>query len=259
MGTATDSKEVYEQRMNAYQDEINQILRQEKIVADLSEKDPDGSIYKKIMLIDELLYVVTLYLAKSRLTVLTGNGKIEDILNEARKILYKVIIYLEDIVSNFIDAPFSDYEEKVKKIEYVPQKHRYYLVRKLGLAIDLVIQAYGDNSKWKWAFVEIQGRFATVAKNILDLKDTASTGFDPHSPDYETTMFHLKLVKKLLLQAATKYREKYATVTQSAEDFRLSIQYLSAVHRMHILLNERNEAEEVKKKITIWSAKKKSG
>ena len=176
-------------------------------------------------------------------------------MNEARKAVYKVIICLEDIVSNFIDVPFSDYEDKVQRIENVPQKHRFYLMRKLGLAIELVIRAYGDNTKWKWTFVEIQGRFATVAKNILDLKDSTATGFNPRSPDYESTMFHLKMVKRLLLQAADKYRARYEMSTSSIEDFRLAIQYLSAARRMHVLLNERNDAEEVKRQIDIWTDK----
>ena len=224
-------------------------------MAELTAKDPEGGMYKKIMLVDELIYMVTLYLAMYQIAVSFLNRKNETLLNEARKALYKVIINLEEIVSNFIDAPFSDYEEKVRKIEHVPQKQRFYLIRKLGLAIDLVIRAYGDNTKWKWSFIEIQGRYATIAKNILDLKDSAETGFDPRSPDYESTMFHLKLVKKLLLQAADQYRARYETATSSIEDFRIAIQYLEAARRMHILLNERSAAEEVKRQIGIWSEK----
>lgn len=121
--------------------------------------------------------------------------------------------------------------------------------------IDLVIRAYSGNTKWKWSFVELQGRYATVAKNILDLKDSAETGFNPHSPDYESTMFHLKLVKKLLLQAADQYRARYEMATSSIEDFRFAIQYLSAAYRIHMLLNERSSAEEIKRQIGIWTDK----
>ena len=255
MDEILENNELYEKKLRYYQKEIDQVLKQEKLIIDLAAKEPEGIAYKKIMLVDEMIYMVTLYLAKFQVASLFLNGKNETILNEARKTIYKAIIYLEEIVSNFIDAPFSDYEEKVHRIEHVPQKQRFYLIRKLGLVIELVIRAYGDNTKWKWTFVEIQGRFATVAKNILDLKDSAATGFDPHSPDYETTMFHLKLVKRLLLQAAEKYRERYETSTSSIEDFRFAIQYLSAVRRIHVLLNERNDAEAVKRQIDIWTEK----
>ncbi|MEL3906115.1 MAG: hypothetical protein P1P65_03655 [Treponema sp.] len=255
MSKTNNNKELYEEKLRFYQEEIDHILEQEKAMAGVALKDPEGSTYKKIMLVDELIYMVTLYLAKYNIAASFLSGKNEDILNEARKGIYKVIINLEEIVTNLIDAPFSDYEEKIRKIQHVPQKHRYYLMRKLGLVIDLMIQAYGDNTKWRWTFVEIQGRFATVAKNILDLKDTTATGFNPHSPDYESTMFHVRMVKKLLLQAADKYREKYEMATSSIEDFRLAIQYLCAVRRLHIILNERTESEDVKKKIDIWSDK----
>lgn len=255
MNTPKSEKDVYKEKIHAYQAEINHILKQESAMAGLTAKDPEGIVYKKIILVDELIYVVTLYLAQYTIAVSFLGKKSETLLNEARKAIYKVIINLEEIVSNFIDAPFSDYAEKVHKIEHVPQKQRYYLIRKLGLVIDLVIRAYGDNTKWKWSFVEIQGRYATVAKNILDLKDSAEIGFDPHSPDYEMTMLHLKLVKKLLLQAADQYRLRYETATSSIEDFRTAIQYLSATRRMHILLNERNAAEEVKRQIDIWTDK----
>ena len=154
----------YEEQLRYYQEEIDQILKLEKAMAELTAKDPEGGMYKKIMLVDELIYMVTLYLAQYQIAVSFLNRKNETLLNEARKAVYKVIITLEEIVSNFIDAPFSDYAEKVQKIEHVPQKQRFYLIRKLGLAIDLVIRAYSDNTTWQWSFVEIQGRYATVDK-----------------------------------------------------------------------------------------------
>lgn len=255
MDKEQDIKQLHEKKLRYYQEEIDQVLKQEKAMAGLVAQDPDGSAYKKIMFVDELIYVVTLYLAKYQTTLTFQHGKNESLLNEARKTIYKAIIYLEEIVSNYIDAPFSDYADKVSKIEHVPQRNRFYLIRKLGLVIELVIRAYGDNTKWKWTFVEIQGRFATVAKNILDLKDSTATGFDPRSANYESTMFHLKMVKKLLLQAADKYRERYETSTSSPEDFKLAIQYLSAARRIHLTLNERTNAEEIKRQIDIWTDK----
>ena len=42
--------------------------------------------------------------------------KNEAFLNEARKCIYKALIYLEEIVSPIIDAPFSDYEQGLETI-----------------------------------------------------------------------------------------------------------------------------------------------
>ena len=121
--------------------------------------------------------------------------------------------------------------------------------------IRIICLAFGDNSKWKWSFVELEGRFATVAKNIIDLKSATKDGLDPHSPDYDETIYHLRLVKQLLQQSSDRYREKYELSTNRIDDFRIAINYLCALRRIHVLLNERDEAEEIKKKADIWKEK----
>lgn len=60
---------IYEETLRYYQEEIDQILKQEKAMAELTAKDPEGSMYKKIILVDELIYMVTLYLAKYQIAV----------------------------------------------------------------------------------------------------------------------------------------------------------------------------------------------
>jgi hypothetical protein len=180
--------------------------------------------------------------------------KNEEALNDARKSLYKAVIYLEEIVTNYIDAPYSDYEENLALIDSFTVNQRYDLIRKMGFSIDLLEQAYGDNSKWRWTFVDIEGRFATVAKNLLDLRNVL-TNTEPSSPNYEAVTYHFRLVKKLLLQSATRYREKYELSTGQIHDFKTGINYLAALKRMHTLLYDKDEAEDVKKKLTIWTAK----
>ena len=256
MAKVTDeARQTYGEQVGIYQQQIDALLIREKNMLMMIEKDPNGASYKRLMLCDEMLYLTTLYLSKHSLTVSVLGVKNEDALNDARKTLYKAVIYLEEVVSNIVDASFSEYEDKVDEIKNLPQTKRYYLVRKLGLSIRLIVDAYGDNTKWRWTFVELEARFATVAKNILDLKTASKDGLDPHSPDYDNTVFHLRLVKRLLQQAADRYREKYELSTGRIDDFRLGINYLLALRRVHLILNERNEAEEIKKKADIWKEK----
>jgi hypothetical protein len=127
----------------------------------------------------------------------------------------------------------------------------------MGLAIQLLENAYGDNSKWRWSFVELEGRFAAVAKNIFDLK-AAVINTDPRSPHYAPTVYHLRMIKKLLMQAADRYRNKYELSTNRIDDFKQGINFLNALRRIHILLGERDEAETVGKKLDIWSTKLES-
>jgi len=178
----------------------------------------------------------------------------EDALNDARKALYKGIIYLEEIVSNYLDAPYSDYAEKLEAIDSVTPADRYHLVRKMGLAISLLVNAYGDNTKWKWTFVELEGRYTIVAKNIINLRDImVNSNFD--SPHYEPTVRHLALIKKLLSQAADRFREKYELSTNRIDDFKMGINFLSALRRLDIVTGDQNEAVMVKKKLDVWNVK----
>ncbi len=256
MGKVSDVyRQIYSEKVSVYQQQIDALLTKEKNVLELLAKDPEGASYKRLLLVDEMLFLSTLYLAKHSLSVAVLNVKNEDALNDARKTLYKAVIYLEEVVTNYIDAPFSDYEDKVDMIANLPESKRYYLIRKMGLAIQMIIEAYGDNTKWRWTFVELEARFATVAKNILDLKKASKDGLDPHSEDYDETVYHLRLVKKLLAQAADRYREKYELSTGRIDDFRLAINYLLALRRIHIILNEREAAEEAKRKSEIWKEK----
>ena len=129
------------------------------------------------------------------------------------------------------------------------------LVRKLGLALRLVVDAFGDNTKWRWAFVELQGRFTTVAKNMIPMKAALKIYFDPRSANYDTVVFYFRLIKKMLGESADGYRDRYELSTRRFDDIRLGINYLAALRRFHIMLEESAEAEEVKKKALVWKTK----
>ena len=249
------SKQVYAEKSALYDKQINAILAKEKAGLEAISKDAESAGIKRIALAEDMLYLASLYIAKSAVSAAVLNSKNEDALNDARKTIYRGLIYVEETVSNYIDAPFSDYADKLEQITEFPETQRYYFVRKFGLAIRMLENAYGDNTKWRWTFVELEARFATIAKNIMDLKTATKEGLDPYSPDYDVTVYHLRLVKRLLSQAATRYREKYELSTGRIDDFRLAINYLLALRRIHIILNEREDAEEVKRKADIWQQK----
>ena len=249
------SRQACEERYSFYDKQINAVLAKEKQVLAAISKSAEKAAVMRIALADEMLYLASIYIAKSSLSAAVLNSKNEDALNDARKTIYRALIYVEETVSNYVDAPFTDYADKVEQIASLPETQRYYLVRKFGLTIQMLEDAYGDNTKWRWTFVEIEARFATIAKNIMDLKTATKDGLDPYSPDYDVTVYHLRLIKKLLSQAANRYREKYELSTARMDDFRLAINYLLALRRIHIILNERDDAEEVKRKADIWQDK----
>ena len=254
---SNEAKTRYTERIKEYKASVDAILKKEAEI--LASRDDDGArvAYGKLELADITLDTVSYYILMNSLSAYLLGMKNEAHLNAARKACYKSIIYLEDTVSSVIDGPFSDYEERLSAIEEFDDASRHALLKKLGFSIRSIIDGFGENSKWKWSFVEIEGKFATVAKNLLDLKNLVS-GMDPRSPGYESRTAHLALAKQLLQQSADSYRQKYELSTHRIDDFKLAINYLSGLRRLHIVLGDAEQAQELKKKTEIWRAKMES-
>ena len=242
------------EQINAYRAAIETILKQEQdTLVVIKSNGPDAAL-RRLTLADSMLNLASNYIVMDGVVQSVLKVKNEDSLNEARKALYKSIIYLEEIVSNYIDAPYSDYEEKLEEIENITPAERYLFVRKMGLAIELIENAYGDNTKWKWTFVDMEGRYASVAKNIINLRDVMiNSSLD--SEHYEPTVRHLMLVKKLLSQAADRYRQKYELSTNRIDDFKMGISFLAALRRLNVVTGNQVEAVEAKKKLDVWNVK----
>ena len=255
MSKIKDKKQVqYVEKINGYCTVIENILKDEVDArAAIEPNNPDSGL-KRLELTEMMLNLASNYLVINGISQSVLNQRDEEALNEARKTLYKSIIYLEELVSKYIDSPFSDYEEKLAAIESVNAAKRYLLIRKMGLTIQLLVDAYGDNTKWRWSFVELEGRYAVVAKNIVNLKDVVANS-DPRSPNYEPTVLHLRLIRKLLMQAADRYREKYELSTNNIDDFKMGINFLSSLKRLNIVTNAQVEVATVQKKLEVWNNK----
>jgi hypothetical protein len=209
---------------------------------------------KRYELSGEYLSLVADFNLMNELSLSLLGIKNEGYLNDARKCCYRCIINMEEIVSPYVDAAFSDYEQGLDSIAEVSDQARYDFVRKLGFAIDSVIEGFGANSKWKWSFVELAGRYAVITKNLMNLK-TFVGRLDPRVEGYSERLAHMQLAKRLLQQAADRYREKYELSTMRLDDIKQAILFLAALRRLHTLLGEVEEAEVIKKKIEIWKTK----
>jgi hypothetical protein len=244
----------YFEKIKSYKAMADSLLQLEKSILAVIKEDPAGAAFKRLTLADEMLNLASNYIIINGVSESVLQVKNEDALNDGRKSLYKSVIYLEETVSGRVDAPFSEYEEQLAGIAPMDAAGRYRLIRKMGLAIQLLKNAYGGNTKWRWTFVELEGRYAAAAKNIIDLRNVIGN-IDPRSVNYEPSIYHLRLVKKLLMQASDRYREMYELSTGRTNDFKMSIAFLSALRRIHVVLGEREAAETVRKKLEIWTAK----
>ncbi|KGE73501.1 hypothetical protein [Spirochaeta lutea] len=251
---STEAKNTYAEKVRGYKQEIEQILSREKNILQVVERDQQGREYKLIALAEERANLASLYLLLNRISIALLGMKSEPFLNDARKSCYEAIIHLENVVTGRIDAPFSDYEQAHEAIEGFTDPERYDLVRKIGLTIQGVERGFGDNSKWKWSFVELEGRFAAVSKNIINLKSVVA-GLDPRVDGYRERLKLLNLAKRWLMIAADRYREKYELSTTRIDDFKTAIAFLAALRRLHMMLGENDQAEQIRKKADVWKAK----
>ncbi|MDR2484268.1 MAG: hypothetical protein LBD55_02605 [Treponema sp.] len=255
MAKSSDGERLhYIEKIKPYKLAVDNILKWEKqVLNELRQEDADP-VLKRLALVDGMLNLASNQIILNCISQVLLKKNNEDALGEARKSINKSLSYMEDLVSGYVDAPFSDYDEKVSALESINSEQRYRLIRKMGLTIQLFEGSFRDNSKWKWTFIEIDGRFAAVTKNILDLKKI-NANMDPRSPNYEATVYHLRLVKKLLNDAADRYRERYELSTNHINDFQASLNFMNALRRIHIVLGEGYEAETIKKKLDVWEVK----
>ena len=170
----SESRSEFFAKAKKIKDVIKQSLAKEKNVLGTIKPDSVGWQYKKILLAEERIYIATLYISINTLSLSILGTKNNDALNDARKSIYQSIIFFEEIVSNAVDCPYRELEPKLETISNTPIEKRFYIVRKLGLVIQMLVDGFGDNSKWKWSFVELRGRYSAVAKNLLDMKQAAN-------------------------------------------------------------------------------------
>ena len=107
----------FAETVKPYQSKITAVLGKEKTVLNSINGGASDSAYKKIMLCEDMIYVATLYMAQNSLSLKILGVKNNEVLNESRKIIYKAIIYLEELVSNVIDVPYVDLADKHETIK----------------------------------------------------------------------------------------------------------------------------------------------
>ena len=229
-------------------DEVNQQIRH------YEQKQTDNLNLSKISLVSGYVDLVSVYCAMADLSLSLLGFKNESFLDLARKSLYKSIITLESVVSNIVDLPLGENYDLLKSLEGFSDGEKLRLVKKLGFTISLLEDRYGKNSKWKWSFVEIGGRYAVVAKNLFDFRSYQEKN-DPRVEGFDDRYDYLFLVKDLLIDSSNRYREKYELTDHTPDDMKKAIDSLRALKKVHTLFNEMGEVQNITKRIDLWTQK----
>jgi hypothetical protein len=247
-------KQPYLDKIGMYQNSIDIMTKWEVEALKEIPQDASEAALGRIKLAQKMIDITSYHILMSEVSRAMIRIRNEIALTNGRKSIVKAIMYMESVVSSSLDAPVSDYQDKLDLIESVDAKERYLLVRKMGLALDLLEDAFGNNSKWKWAFLDLKARCAIIAKNLFDMKNSISN-MSIDSPNYESAVYHMRLIKRLLPTIADDYREKYELTDKVASDLLRAIDFLSALRRIHILFAEGEDAETAKKKMDVWQGR----
>ncbi len=255
MAVSKVQKERFKEQSAPYKEVIKNIQASiDKTLEEKQKVDDDVKPYFAFKLSDLYMNQITQYISINDVAQDTMGIKHEDSLDDARKLIYKILIEIEKITSSVIDLQLNEIVEFQKKFNEVSDEERYNFGQRLFYLIDKLEESYGENSKWKLSFVEIRGRASNCIKNILDYVKVHKFN-DPRSEGFNERKRLKKIVEDTLIASANAYRKKYEIAGHSREDMKIGMNLLKALARIYIV--DRNSAakEKIKKTIALWKRK----
>jgi hypothetical protein len=210
----------------------------------------------QLRLCQESLFGVSCFLGINRLSLDLVGTKSIDSINSARRMLYNALLALEKVLPSQLDITAKDNQIPEENNLGLNVQERYHLVQKFALAIQMTIDAYEDK-QIQVTFLDMEGRFAKVALNILDMR-AAIKSYMAMDEDYNVLCHFFPLQKRLLFHSAANYRARYeqaAGTDTETDDLNLGIRYLEAVVHLANLIRD-PEAPEYKKKLDLWEGKR---
>ena len=204
--------------------------------------------YLNIESILNYVKIIKLYMKMNDISLDMLDQKNETYLNNARKEIYKVLQLAEEIVGSDIDRTLKENEEFLKRIDKINPAQILNLLNLIQNIISMLIKRLGEGSKWKWSFVDMQGRLAVLMKNFINFSDIQKYR-DPRTEYFRERQDLLKLCKNNLSLAAQQYRTRYEVSTQVPADMLKSIELLSSLRKINVMTGQPEEATKLKNTI----------
>ena len=243
----------------AYSDEIKDIKKEvdhyTKLLNDIAAKKKKNANLAGYYNIESVMYILKIlnyYFKMNDLSVEMLGIKNNKYLDTARSDFSKILALMIETVGKDLDRSLKDNDEYLEKISRINPKQILGILRDIDKAMLGLKNRYGEDSKWKWSFVELQAKMAVVIKNITPFSDIARYR-DPRVDFFYDRRDLMQLCKDNLTEAAKQYRGKYEVAGKARDDIKNSIEFLSALRKIHVLFKE--EAESAKLKTTIDAAK----
>ncbi len=237
----------------AYNDDIKAVKVQsdelEKKIRDIAQKKklkPNIEPYYNLEMATYLFSTIELYIKMNDLSVAMLGIKNNKSLDMAKSNFSKILLLLKETVGDELDRDsLKENEEYLQKIDKLnPRQILDFLIR-LDTVFFSLKNNMGEDSKWKWLFVELQAKIAVIIRNFINFSDVLKYR-DPREKHFRDRREHLSIAKDALEEAAKQYRTKYELSSKSREDLKKSIEILEALRKIHFTLGESNEADKLK-------------
>ncbi len=254
MGKITDQqRQDFQDKITFYKTKIDEISGTIKNLSLDIVKNKEKEPMHRLQIANAILNQISIFCSMNELSVYVLGVKNTAYLDKARQLIYEALMNFEKVVTNYLDVPFNDYADNLAKISDFSDKDRLNFIKKIGFSIDRVKDDFGENSKWKWSFVEVEARFATVAKNLFDMRRFQKLD-DPRELGFQDRRAHLAIVQKLLTDASNSYREKFELSTKDIEDLKKAIDCQKALLRINQLLGDTDKIDNCRKQIDVWGS-----
>ena len=191
----------------------------------------------------------------SRVSIKLLDIRNQSVLNKARKDVYLILQSFEDILGKEIDTPLNQAITNLSGFnKLINNAERLRLYKKIGFFVSTLESIYGENSKWKWSFVEINGRLTTVFKNFIDFQSLIKN-LDPSIEGYNDRLNILEMLMEKIEESANLYRNKYELTNKRIDDMKGALSFVSLKKRIALLFEENEVVQECNKKFKIWNDK----
>jgi hypothetical protein len=247
-------KAQYDQQVKSPKVEIEAANKRLKDVQAKKKKSVNVAPYYNLEMVMEHINITMLYLNMSDMSLNILQTRNTAFLESAKKEFYKVLPLIEEIVGTEIDRPLVDNKESLKKIEQVTIRQILQLSQKILFVFETLIDKMGENNKFKWSFVDLYVRIATMIKNLINFSELEKYR-DMRNPFFKDRTELIKLCKSTLEEAGKQARQKYEMTSLAPGEIKKAIDLVSVLRKINVLFGEAEDAQKNKTLIDALKAR----
>jgi hypothetical protein len=253
MAISKAQKAAYNDDIKILQTDSNELEKRIREIVSKKKSKQNLEPYYNLEIVTYLMKTIDLYLQMSDLSLTMLGIKNSKSLDVAKSNFSKILQYMKETVGDEVDREsLKDNEDYLAKIDKLNPREILDLAYKLNETFTKLKDRMGEDSKWKWLFVELQSKVAMIIRNLINFSNLLKYR-DPREQFFRDRREHLGLAKESLEEAAKQYRTKYEISSKSREDLKKSIEILEALRKVHVVMGESNDADKLK--TTIDAAK----